>query len=369
VTLDVQPVRDRADRKRFINYQYDRNRNDPHFVPPLRIGEFERIDPKKNPFWLKADLELFLARRNGRVVGRIGAIDDHLHQERHKDDVGMFGFYEADDAEATRALLLAVEDWAKARGKRAVRGPVNPSMNDNCGLLIEGYDTDPMLLMPHNPREYGSFIESAGYAKVKDLYAWLYELGNVPPVVEKLAERRRERLNLTLRTLKMDEFERDADRLRDIYTSAWENNWGFVPPSYEEFRHIAKEMKPIFDTRGAIVAEVDGRLVACIVALPDINQALKGTDGKLFPKGLVRLLMRNRYIDQGRILLLGVDREYRSQGLFPLLLVELNRRIAGSQYKRVEFSWILENNRDINQPAEAAGARLYKKYRIYQKAL
>ncbi|HEV2986214.1 MAG TPA: hypothetical protein VGX46_17575 [Vicinamibacterales bacterium] len=339
-------------------------------MPPLRLGEKDRLNPKKNPFFAHAEVELLLAWQGHHLVGRIGAIDDRLHNQTHQDNVAMFGFFEADDAEAARALLGSVETWAAGRGRAHVRGPINPSMNDSCGLLVDGFDTDPMLLMPHNPPEYAAFIEAAGYRKVKDLYAWLYDVDReVPPVFLQLAERLKQRLQITLRPLNMAEFSHEADRIREIYVSAWERNWGFVPPTPEEFRHTANEMKPIFDPRGAVVAEVNGRLVACAVALPDINQALKGTDGRLFPLGLIRLLGRKRYIDQGRLLLLGIDAAYRTTGLYPLLISQLHKQCAGGQYKRVEFSWVLEDNRNINQPAEQSGARRYKTYRIYQKAL
>jgi hypothetical protein len=243
-------------------------------------------------------------------------------------------------------------------------------MHDLCGLLIDGFDTDPMLLMPHNPPEYAGFVEAAGYAKAKDLFAWIYDLATpLPAIVERVADRLRGRLRVTLRPIDLSEFTREADRLREIYISAWRGNWGFVPPTVEEFRHMANEMKLIFDRRLALVAEAGGRLVACAVALPDVNQALKGTNGRLFPLGLVRLLARRRYIDQARLLLVGLDGEFRSTGLYPLLLAQLRRQVAGSPYRRAELSWVLEDNRDVNQPAEMAGARRYKTYRIYEKAL
>jgi hypothetical protein len=227
-----------------------------------------------------------------------------------------------------------------------------------------------MILMPHNPPEYAGFIESAGYRKVKDLFAWLWDLDHeVPPVIERLAQRLRERERIVVRPIDMAEFAREVERMRTIYCGAWEHNWGFVPPTEDEFRRIAAELKPIFDPRGAVCAEVDGRPIACAIAIPDINQALKGTDGRLFPLGVIRLIRRKRYIDQARLLLLGILSEYRTRGLYPLMLMELQRQIRGGPYRRVEFSWVLEDNRDINQPAEQAGARLYKRYRIYQKAL
>jgi hypothetical protein len=368
--IDIHPVRGRRDLSRFIDYAYLRNRRDPHWIPPLRIAERERLSPKKNPFFGHADVELLVARRDGRLVGRIAAIDDHLHNEVHKDNVAMFGFFEAEDLAAALALIERVETWARQRGRTSVRGPLNPSLNESAGLLIDGYDTDSMLMMPHNPPEYAGYIEAAGYRRVKDLYAWLYDLGRpMNPVIERLAARVRDRERITVRRLELGDFKREAERLRAIYCGAWEQNWGFVPPTPEEFRRLANELRPIFDPRCSVCAEVDGRPIACAVAIPDINQVLKGTDGRLFPLGLIRLLWRKSIIDQARLLLLGVLAGYRGRGLYPLLLVELHRQVAGSRYRRAEFSWVLEDNRDINQPAEQAGARRYKTYRVYQKAL
>jgi hypothetical protein len=366
----VQPASTRREFRRFVDYAYARNAADPHFVPPLRIAERERLTPTKNPFFAHADVELLLAWRGDRVVGRIAAIDDRLHQQAHGDNTALFGFFESEDADTARALLDAVEIRADALGRTSVRGPVNPSLNESAGVLVDGFDSDPMLMMPHNPPEYGAYIESAGYRKTKDLFAWLYEItAEPPPVIVKLATRLRDRHGIIVRPLNLAEFEREVERLRGIYCSAWAGNWGFVAPTEAEFRRLASELKPIFDSRGAVCAEVDGRAVACAIAVPDINQALKGTNGRLFPSGLLRLLTRRRYVDQLRLLLLGVDAEYRAIGLYPLLLHALHRQLAGGPYRRVEFSWVLEDNRDINQPAEMAGARRYKTYRIYEKPL
>jgi hypothetical protein len=282
----------------------------------------------------------------------------------------MFGFFEAEDGESARVLLDAVEAWARPRGRVRVRGPINPSLNESAGLLVDGFDSDPMLMMPHNPVEYAAHIESAGYRKVKDLFAWLYEMDRgIPPAIVKLASRLRERHRITVRPLNLAEFTREVERLRVIYCAAWQHNWGFVAPTPAEFRRLATELKPIFDPRCAVYAEVDGQPVACLVAVPDINQALKGTNGRLFPLGLIRLLFRRRYIDQVRLLLLGVDAGHRALGLYPLLIFEFHRQLSGGPYRRAEFSWVLEDNRDINQPAELAGARKYKTYRIYEKPI
>jgi GNAT superfamily N-acetyltransferase len=366
----VRPIAGRREFRRFVDYAYERNASDPHWIPPVRISEFDRLTPRKNPFFEHAVVQLFLAWRDGQVAGRIAAIDDRLHNEVHADNTAMFGFFEAADQQAAHALLAAAESWARQRGRAYARGPLNPSMNESAGLLVAGFDADPMLMMPHNPPAYGEYIESAGYRKVKDLFAWLYDLDrDEPSAVRRLAARARERNRLVVRPLEIREFAREAERLRAIYCGAWARNWGFVPPTADEFRRIATEMKPIFDPRCALCAEVDGRAVACAIAVPDLNQALKGTNGRLFSRALVRLVLRRRYIDQVRLLLLGVLPEYRAHGLFPLLLAELRRQLRGGPYRRAEFSWVLEDNHDINQPAEQAGARLYKRYRIYEKAL
>ena len=370
MSVSVRPVHGRRDFRRFIDYAYARNACDPHWVPPLRLAERERLTPAKNPFFAHADVELLLAWREGEVVGRIAAIDDRRHHEVHGDDVAMFGFFEAADAGAAHALLAAAESSARRHGRTSLRGPVNPSLNESAGLLVEGFDSDPMVMMPHNPREYAGYIESAGYRKVKDLFAWLYDIEpQAPRGLERLALRVRAREQVSVRPLMRAEFAREVDRMRAIYCGAWQQNWGFVPPTDEEFRRLATELEPIFDPRCAVCAEADGRPVACAIAIPDINQALKGTDGRLVPSTLIRLLRRARYIDQIRLLLLGVLPEYRLRGLYPLLLFELQRQVRGGPYHRAELSWVLEDNHDINQPAATAGARCYKRYRIYQKAL
>jgi hypothetical protein len=368
--LQIRAVASRRDFRQFINHPYERYAGDPHWIPPLRLSEHERLTPSKNPFFDHAAVDLFLASRNGRIVGRIAGIDDRLHNDTHGDRMAAFGFFEADDAETTKSLLQCVEEWARRRGRAHVRGPLNPSLNESAGLLIDGFDSDPMLLMPHNPPQYGEYLESAGYRKTKDLFAWLYHFDREPPaIVSRLAKRIGERAGIVVRQLEVAEFTEEVERIRAIYCDAWEHNWGFVPPTRDEFRRLAAELKPIFDPRCAVCAEVDGRPVACAVAIPYINQALKGTNGRLFPLGLVRLLLRKRYIDQVRLLLLGVEAKYRALGLYPLLLHQLNRQISGGPYRRAEFSWVLEDNRDINQTAELAGARRYKTYRIYQKSL
>jgi hypothetical protein len=368
--IEIRTVSTRRDLARFIDYAYRRNAGDPHWVPPLRLAERDRLSPDKNAFFGHAEAQLFLAcDERGAVAGRIAAIDDHLHNETHRANTAMFGFFEAASPDAARALFVAAERWATGRGRTAMRGPLSPSMNESAGLLIDGFDSDPMLMMPHNPREYAAFIEGCGYAKVKDLYAWLYDMSRgVEPTIARLAARMASKSSVTLRALRLDEFVQEVERLRLVYCGAWERNWGFVAPTPDEFRRIAAELRPIFDSRCAVCAEVDGRPIACCIAVPDINQALRGTGGRLFPLGLIRLLARRWIVTQIRLLILGVLPEYRHLGLYPMMIARLHSQVYPA-YRQVEFSWVLEDNRDINGPLELAGARRYKTYRIYEKAL
>lgn len=360
----------RAARRAFIEFPYRKYRGHEHWIPPLRLGEPPRFDPARSPFLAHADMALFLAERDGHVEGRIAAIDDRAHEAAHHENLASFGFFEADTEEAAGALFVAVESWARARGRSAIRGPLNPSLNESAGLLVEGFDSAPMLLMPYNPPEYAGYLTSAGYAKVKDLYAWIYDLGTPADArVAELAERVKRRHEIVVREIDTRHMEKEIRNFMQIYSQAWKNNWAFVAPTEAESAQFAGELKQILDPAFVLSADVKGRRAGCIVAVPDLNQVLKGTDGRLFPKGLVRFLFRRRLIDQGRLLLLGVLPEFQGLGLLPVLVHELACRATGKAYRRVEFSWVLEDNIDINQPAAQVGARRYKTYRLYQKAL
>jgi hypothetical protein len=231
-SVSVRPVNGRGEFARFINHPYHRHANDPHWVAPLRWSERERLTPAKNPFFEHADIELFLAWAGNRVVGRIAAIDDRLHLETHRDNTAMFGFFEAEDAATAAALLAATEQWARLRGRRCLRGPINPSLNDHAGLLIDGFDSDPMILMPHNPPEYATFIEQAGLSESQGpLCVALSAESRAPAAVARAAMRQRARTGLTIRPFNVREFEREAARLRELYIAAWERNWGFTAPT------------------------------------------------------------------------------------------------------------------------------------------
>jgi GNAT superfamily N-acetyltransferase len=368
--VTLVPVTTRALRRQFVELPYALYRGAPHWVPPLRRDEHHRLSPAHNPFWAHARIELWLARRGGRVTGRIAAIEDSLYNEREGEPITWFGFFEAEDAATALALLGAVEQKAREWNSRVVRGPVNPSLNESAGLLIDAFDSDPYVLMPYNLATYPSFVEAAGYLKVKDLLAWSVDLTvPVPERVSRIADRAAARHGLTVRTVDLAHFDRDLAILQEIYRAAWDDNWGFVPPTDAEIRQLAADLKPVLDPGMVLFVEMRGRPVACSVALPDVNQVLKRMIGRLLPFGIFHFLRRRRIIDQTRLLLLGVLPEARRIGLYPLLMADSYRRAAARGYRQGEMSWTLEDNHAVNAGIEAIGGRRSKTYRLYEKAV
>jgi GNAT superfamily N-acetyltransferase len=366
----IQAVGSRADLKRFIKYPFARYRHDPHWVPPLLVSEREQFDPGKNPFYEHARLNLFLAERDGKTVGRIAAIDDDNHNQTHDDNLLFFGFFEAEDEEAGKVLLARVEERAQKLGREVIRGPANPSMNHSAGLLIDAFDSDPFVMMPYNPPEYPRYVEAFGYGKAKDLYAWIFDRGWEVKKIGRLAERIRKRhSDLVIRPVDMKRWDEELERFRDLYNRSWERNWGFVRYTDAEFDHLAKEFKMILDPELVALAEVGGELAGITVLLPDANQVLKRMRGRLLPFGIFYFLGRNRIIDQLRLPILGVAPEYRDRGFELAMIHELYERVLARGYQRCEASWTLEDNRAMNHVIEAGGAKHYKTYRVYQKEL
>ena len=356
--------------KEFVELPYRLYGGDPHWIPELRRDAHRRLSPRDNPFWAHAEMALFLATRNGRVCGRIAAIEDHAHNAFHRERLAWFGFFEAQDAAIATTLLTAAEEWGRRRGCTALRGPANPSLNESAGLLIDGFDDDPYVLMPYNPPIYASYIEGAGFVKVKDLWAWDIDL-TVPlgARIVRMAERVRKRHDVTVRRVNMRAYYADLEKMVGVYREAWEQNWGFVPPTDAEMKQLATDLKPIIDPDLVLFAEAAGRTVACVVVLPDVNQVLKRMHGKLFPFGLLHFLNRKKIINRSRLVLLGVIPEYRNLGLYPLMISEIHQRGVANGYVRGELSWTLEDNDAVNAGIEAAGGRRYKTFRLYEKPL
>jgi hypothetical protein len=368
--ITIVPVSGRRQLTQFVELPYTMYAADPHFVPQLRRDEYRRFDPKHNPFLEHASMALWVALDNGRAVGRVAAIDDRLNNQVHHEVVTWFGFFEARDGEVTAALLATVEQHALGRQSRSVRGPVNPSLHEAAGLLVDGFDSPPVALMSYNPGAYEQFIEGAGYRKVKDLFAWDLNLKEPPPErIVRIADRVRKRFDIKVRPVDLRKFDQELEILKVIYRSAWEDNWGFVPPTDAEIRQLAVELRPIVDPELVLFAEVGGQPVACAVTIPDVNQVLKQMNGRLFPFGIVHFLRRSSIITRVRMLLLGVLPKYRRLGLYPLLIADSRERTVRRGYLRAEVGWTLEDNQPVNAGIEAAGGRHYKTYRLYEKAV
>lgn len=334
------------------------------------------LDRARNPFFEHGEAEYFLAERNGAVVGRIAAIINRLHNETHHDKVGFFGFFESiDDQAVASALLDLAAAWLKARGFDTIRGPASFSVNDECGLLVDGFDTPPTVMMPHNPRYYVSLIERAGFSSARNLL--VYE-GGTPerftPVPERLArgtELIRQRQGITLRPLELGRLDAEIETIKEIYNEAWEANWGFVPMTDKEIDHLARAFRPIVVPELVPFAEKDGKAIAFGIAIPDINVVLrKNRNGRLLPAALELLWkIRTRRITRCRILLLGIRPEWRNRGVDAMLYHWIWTRGGELGYRWGEAGWILEDNVAMNAALEKMTFRVYKTYRLYDRPL
>ncbi len=372
--VDVKPLRTSGDRRRFVEFPYQLYRADAHWIAPLRMAQKDVLNTKRHPFYKTSDAEMFLARRDDRVVGRIMAILNRAHNDFHNERTGFFGFFEVEnDKQAASALLAAARDWVRSRGAEVIRGPVNPSTNYECALLVEGFDLDPMVMMTYNPAYYVELLESCGMKKAMDLYA--YDIGvdyfNHSDKLQRVAERLRNKSNIRVRTVNMKDFKKEVGIIREVYNDAWSRNWGFVPMSEEEFNHLAKDLKQIVDPRVVLIAEQDGdgsapRAVGFLLAVPDINFALKRINGRLLPFGLLKLLWHSRKISSIRVITMGGIREFQNLGMGSIFLDEIYRRGPAAGFPTGEMSWVLENNVMMNRAADLIGGRRTKTYRIYE---
>ncbi len=363
-------VASRRDLKAFIELPYRLHRHNPAFVPPLRIDEWAKFNPKKNPFYQHGRIDPILAKRGHEIVGRIASIDDDNHNRTHGDNTGFFGFFEAVDDEVAETLFAEVEARARASGRAALRGPLNPSMNDGAGFQIDAFDSTPYVLMPQNPPSYPGYAEAAGFRKIKDLYAWHYDAETgVGERIKRLADRVRKRHRFVIRAANMQKFSEELSRLKVIYGEAWEENWGQVRYTDAEFDHLGSALKLIIDPELVLFLEVDGEVAAVALAIPDINQVFKRFNGRLLPFGIIHLLRRKRIISRARLPILGVLPKFRNRGFELVLIEEIARRGLARGILEGELSWILEDNDGINKPIRAAGAEHYKTYRLYQKTV
>jgi GNAT superfamily N-acetyltransferase len=368
-TVRVVPVHGRRDLKRFLTLPWRIYQDDPFWVPPLLYELKRLLDPRKHPFHRHAEVEYFLALRGDEVVGRIAAIVNRQYVEFHDEATGFFGFFESiNDAEVAAALLGTAERWVSARGMGRIRGPMNFSTNEECGLLVEGFHYSPTVMMPHNPLYYSQLMKAAGYAKSKDLLAYLLDDTTPPERLVRGVERLRKGQDVTIRPINVRRFWEEIGSLQAIYHSAWERNWGFIPMTKAECDHFARQMRWIANPNLCLIAEARGEPLGFALALPDYNQALKHVDGRLLPFGLLKLLWYQRKINTARVLILGLKPGFRRRGIDAMLYLRLWEEAPKNGYPVVECSWILEDNWEMRRGLERMGARIYKTYRIYEKA-
>jgi GNAT superfamily N-acetyltransferase len=374
----ISQVNSKRDRDAFIKFPWRIYRNDPAWVPPLIIERKEFLDRSKHPFYQHGDAALFLARsrsRGSEIVGRIMASDDPRYNELHQTNLGCFGLFESiDDRAVAAALFEAAAAWLRARGREEIMGPIDYSTNYTCALLIDGFQHPPTILTTHNPPYYAGLIESWGFAKAKDWYAWWFsEFPAAAERLRKIAMARAGKLGVKIRPANLKNIEEESQRIRTIYNQAWEKNWGFVPFTETEMDHMAREMKPLIIPEAMLIAEIGDEPVGFVIGVPDINVALRHINGRLtrfgLPIGLIKLLYyRFLEIRTGRLIALGVVEKFRRAGIAEMLVlglmdVALKRGFTG------ELSMTLEDNVMVNRFIEAMGAAKYKTYRIYSRRL
>lgn len=367
----IEEINTKKELARFIKFPWQIYKDDPNWVPPLIMERKEFLDRNKNPFFKHADVVFYLAKQNGKTVGRIAGIVNHNHIKTHQENAGFFGLFECvKDYQVAKTLLDSVRVWLKSKGMEIMRGPANFSSNEEWGFLLEGFDSPPVIMMTYNPPYYLEFMDTYGMVKAKDLYAYYMDKSVHPPYrVVRMAESIKKKENIKIRTIDMKDFTNEVKRIKQIYNSAWSKNWGFIPMTDEEFDHLAKNLKLIVDPNLVFIAEVEGKLAGFSLALPDFNQVQIKLNGKLFPVGILKLLWHTKIskkINGVRIITLGVVPEFQKRGIDTVFYVETYNVGTKRGYTWGEMSWILEDNILMNRMLELLGSRLYKKYRLFE---
>jgi GNAT superfamily N-acetyltransferase len=371
----VTPVTTAAEKKAFILFQYELYDERSPFVPPLKMDRENVLSEKKNPWFQFGTLQLFLARRKGKIVGRIAAVDDPRYNEFHGTKVGWFGFFECiDDVAVATALFREAEGWVKARGHEKIMGPASPSSNGEWAFLCDGFQLPPALMMPYNHQYYLSLAERNGYSKAKELWAWDLQCSQpMPEKIVRIAEKIKTREGITMRPARLADWAKEVRIIKDIYNAAWEKNWGFVPMTDAEFDLMGKELKMVLKPELVLFAEVEGKPVGFCITVPDANAAIRKANGRLttfgLPIGLVKLMMGIKKIDSGRLIALGMREGYRRRGIESLMVLETFAAAKRMGWKSGEISWTLEDNDLVNRMIEVFGATRSKTYRVYEKAL
>ncbi len=375
MSIQIKKVTNSSEKKQFIDFPHDLYKNDPYYVPEIYMAMLEHLSEKKNPFFKHSEAHLFLALKDGKIVGRIATILNNNYNTFHDCKVAFFGFFDTiNDQTVANALLDEAMAFAKSKGVTAVYGPTNFSTNDTAGLLVEGFDSPPVVQMTYNYPYYQTLVENYGFKKDMDLFAYWLPTDEVSQRSLELAERLTERLKnkgITFRNFDLKKnFQKEVENVRDIYRSAWEKNWGFVPPTNEEFDFLAEGLKLILDERFAFVCEDKGKMVGFAVALPDVNEIMKDVKrGRIIPFGIFKLLFGKKKTKKVRVILLGVVEDYRKIGIEAILYAKLISNAKSYGKTGGEASWILESNEMMVKGAENLNGKKYKTYRIYTKAL
>lgn len=367
--LNVTPVQSRRERRQFLELPWEINRGDSNWIPPLRQNQAELVGYKRHPFYNDAEAQTFLAFHGDRPVGRVMAILNHAHNRFQKENRGFFGFFESiDDQEVASGLFDAVRQWFAKRGITAIRGPMNPSMNYECGLLIEGFETPPFFMMTHNLPYYQRLIEQSGFQKAEDMFAFwgpIEILEELDPKLGFIIEECRKRFDIKLRRMDPKHFNREVRLFLDIYNQALIGTWGFVPLSEAEVDHMADSMKHLIAPEMTTIAEIDGRPVGAQFGLLDYNTRIKQIDGRLFPFGFIRLLWNKKGIKRVRLVSTNVIPEYQKWGLGLVIASRIVPDARAWGIKEAEFSWVLESNKLSYGTLKRGGAKITKRYRIF----
>jgi GNAT superfamily N-acetyltransferase len=371
--LEVRPVASKRELNTFIKLPWRLYRNEPNWVPPLVYDRKRFLDRSRNPFFKHAEVELFLAWRGEEPVGRISAQVDRNFNEFQNHEWGMFGFFECvDDPDVASGLLSTASEWLRARGRDRMVGPMDFTTNDECGVLVDGYDRLPTILTNWHHPYYPGLIEGAGLTKAMDLYMWSLDVTqreHVHPAIWRVAAEVESKYGITVRNMRKKDMEAEIGRFLEVYNAAWERNWGFVPLTEEEVRHYAKDLKQILDENWAFIAEKDGEPVGAALTLPDYNQVFRHMNGRLLPIGWAKFLWYRRKIDRVRVFALGVKPEYQHTGAGALLYERHWEAGERTEQGRGETGWTLESNKPMNRAMERMGGKIVRTYRVYERML
>ncbi len=372
----VRAIQSKKDVDAFIKFPFRLYRGNPYWVPPLISERRNFFDPQKNPFYEHAEVQLFLAERDGEVVGTIAAVINDTHNQAYGERTGFWGIFETvEEYEVAERLFSAARDWVRERGMDRLRGPMNLAFHHEFGMLVDAFDSSPVILTTYNPPYYPDFVERFGFEKVKDHYAYYIDLrpyrspADFPQRLVRVAEYARRRAGVNVRKPDLDDFENEVRRVYDVFNSAWRHNWGATPISQKEAIHLIGQLKPFLDRDLIYIAEKDGKPVGVSLSIMDYNQALLHMNGRLFPFGWLQFLIHRRKIDTLRVFMMGVIEDYRTQGLDSVFYFETAKVAVARRIKGVEMSLILEDNHMMRRIIEGFGGTIYKTYRLYDLPL